>query len=126
MLPEDCSKNLLTARLAEELENWNLSYKTETILKDLSTYKVEEYIYISSFKRKNNLTYKQAVNILNMFLKKNILKEVFVVSFQGRWIGEYYTISEIPRKLYDEETGIDVEISEENIFTCFEVVKNVN
>jgi len=94
-------------------------------LNDLSTYKVEEYIYISSFKRKNNLTYKQAVNILNMFLKKNILKEVFVVSFQGRWIGEYYTISEIPRELYDEETGIDVEISEEHIFTCFEVVKNV-
>ncbi|EOS7802492.1 hypothetical protein [Enterococcus hirae] len=125
MQPEDCSKNLLTARLAKELENWNLSCKTETILNDLSTYKVEEYIYISSFKRKNNLTYKQAVNILNMFLKKNILKEVFVVSFQGRWIGEYYTISEIPRELYDEETGIDVEISEEHIFTCFEVVKNV-
>lgn len=61
-----------------------------------------------------------------MFLKKNILKEVFVVSFQGRWIGEYYNISEIPRELYDEETGINVEISEEHIFTCFEVIKNVN
>lgn len=125
MLPKNYSKSLLAASLREELKKLDKPYKVETIFEDLSSYKVKEYIYISSFKNKHDLTYNETIKILNIFLKKNILREIFIVSFSGKWLGEYYSIADIPLKIYDEEAGIDLEVTEDHIFTCFEVINSV-
>ena len=125
MLPKNYSKSLLAASLREELKKLDKPYKVETIFEDLSSYKVKEYIYISSFKNKHDLTYNETIKILNIFLKKNILREIFIVSFSDKWLGEYYSIADIPLKIYDEEAGIDLEVTEDHIFTCFEVINSV-
>nr|DAG83801.1 MAG TPA: hypothetical protein [Caudoviricetes sp.] len=125
MPPENYSKNLLSTNLLKELKKMNLSYNEERLVNDISTYNINEYIYISSFKRKHNLSYDDTIKICRLCIKMNILREVFVVSYKGKWIEKYYKLSEIPNIVYDEEDGIDISVKEENIFTCFEVISNV-
>lgn len=104
----------------------NLPYNEELILNDILHYSINEYIYISSFKRKHNLNYNETIKILRLFKEMNVLKEVYIVSFNGKWIEKFSELSEIPRVIHDEDEGVDISVSSDNLFTCFEVITDVN
>lgn len=102
----------------------NLLYKSEEIINDLLLKKNNEYIYISFFQRKHSLSYSNALVLLRICCEMKYLKEVFVFFHDGRWIVDYYQITDFPNQIYDEDTGRDLIINKDELFVCFEVTKN--